>query len=58
MKSRHELKKIEILVAVLKRILRFDRPRLRDSSAARDKFLLAATAQNLRKQQIERPHER
>ncbi len=45
-----------MLFARLKRILRFDRPRLRDPSAARDEFL--PTAQILRKQQIERPHER
>lgn len=48
MKSRCERKKIEMLFARLKRILRFDRPRLRDPSAARDEFL--PTAQILRKQ--------
>ena len=35
--------------AHLKRILRLDRLRLRGPRGARDEFLLAATAQNLRK---------
>jgi transposase len=48
-KSRRERKKVEILFAHLKRILRLDRLRLRGLSGARDEFLLAATAQNLRK---------
>ena len=47
--SRRERKKIEMLFAHLKRILRVDRLRLRGPSGARDEFLLAATAQNLRK---------
>jgi Transposase DDE domain len=47
--SRRERKKIEMLFAHLKRILRFDRLRLRGPSDAQDEFLLAATAQNLRK---------
>ena len=38
-----------MLFAHLKRILRFDRLRLRGPSGARDEFTLAATAQNLRK---------
>ena len=42
-------KKVEMLFAHLKRILRFDRLRLRGPSGAKDEFLLAATAQNLRK---------
>ncbi len=42
-------KKVEMLFAHLKRILRFDRLRLRGPNGARDEFLLAATAQNLRK---------
>jgi Transposase DDE domain len=42
-------KKIEILFAHLKRILKLDRLRLRGPNGARDEFLLAATAQNLRK---------
>ena len=44
-----ERKKIEMLFAHLKRILRLDRLRLRGPLGARDEFLLAATAQNLRK---------
>jgi transposase len=47
--SRRERKKIEMLFAHLKRILRLDRLRLRGPLGARDEFLLAATAQNLRK---------
>ena len=39
----------EMLFAHLKRILRLDRLRLRGPFGARDEFLLAATAQNLRK---------
>jgi transposase len=42
-------RKVEILFAHLKRILRVDRLRLRGPNGARDEFLLAATAQNLRK---------
>src|SRR5277367_662805 len=42
-------KKVEMLFAHLKRILRLDRLRLRGPSGAKDEFLLAATAQNLRK---------
>jgi len=47
--SRRERKKIEMLFAHLKRILKLDRLRLRGPNGARDEFLLAATAQNLRK---------
>jgi transposase len=47
--SRRERKKVEMLFAHLKRILRLDRLRLRGPYGARDEFLLAATAQNLRK---------
>jgi transposase len=47
--SRRERKKVEMLFAHLKRILRLDRLRLRGPQGARDEFLLAATAQNLRK---------
>jgi transposase len=47
--SRHERKKVEMLFAHLKRILKLDRLRLRGINGARDEFLLAATAQNLRK---------
>ena len=48
-RSRHHRKKIEMLFAHLKRILRLVRLRLRGPSGARDEFLLAATAQNLRR---------
>lgn len=47
--SRRERKKVEMLFAHLKRILRLDRLRLRGPQGARDEFHLAATAQNLRK---------
>jgi transposase len=47
--SRRQRKKIEMLFAHLKRILRLDRLRLRGPNGARDEFLLAAIAQNLRK---------
>jgi hypothetical protein len=47
--SRRERKKVEMLFAHLKRILRLDRLRLRGPKGAKDEFLLAATAQNLRK---------
>lgn len=46
--SRRQRKKVEMLFAHLKRILRLDRLRLRGPSGARDEFLLAAAAQNLR----------
>ena len=41
--------KVEMLFAHLKRILRLGRLRLRGPFGAKDEFLLAATAQNLRK---------
>ena len=47
--SRRERKKVEMLFAHLKRIVKLDRLRLRGPCGARDEFLLAATAQNLRK---------
>ena len=47
--SRRLRKKVEMLFAQLKRILKLDRLRLRGPNGARDEFLLAATAQNLRK---------
>ena len=47
--SRRERKKVEMLFTHLKRILRLDRLRLRVPNGPRDEFLLAATAQNLRK---------
>ena len=47
--SRRLRKKVEMLFAHLKRILKLDRLRLRGPCGARDEFHLAATAQNLRK---------
>jgi Transposase DDE domain len=47
--SRRERKKVEMLFAHLKRILKLDKLRLRGLSGAQDEFLLAATAQNLRR---------
>ena len=48
-RSMRERKKVEMLFAHLKRILKLDRLRLRGLSGAQDEFLLAATAQNLRR---------
>ncbi len=48
-RSRRERKKVEVLFAHLKRILRLDRLRLRGLSGATDEFTLAAAAQNLRR---------
>ncbi|MEQ8656643.1 MAG: IS1182 family transposase [Hyphomicrobiales bacterium] len=47
--SRRERKKVEMLFAHLRRIMRFDRLRLRGPTGINDEFLLAAIAQNLRK---------
>jgi hypothetical protein len=47
--SRRDRKKVEMLFAHLKRILKLDRLRLRGLSGAQDEFLMAATAQNLRR---------
>ena len=47
--SRRQRKKVEMLFAHLKRILKLDRLRLRGPCGARDEFHLAAAAQNLRK---------
>jgi len=47
--SRKDRKKVEVLFAHLKRVLKLDRLRLRGRTGARDEFLLAATAQNLRR---------
>jgi len=47
--SRRLRKKIKMLLAHLKRILKLDSLRLRGPNGARDEFILAATAQNLRK---------
>jgi hypothetical protein len=42
-------KKVEVLFAHLKRIMKLDRLRLRGLTGARDEFLMAATVQNLKK---------
>ncbi len=47
--SRKDRKKVEMLFAHLKRILKLGRLRLRGPCGASDELLLAATAQNLRK---------
>jgi hypothetical protein len=47
--SRRQRKKVEMLFAHLKRILKLDRLRLRGPSGVHDEFLMAATAQNLRR---------
>lgn len=47
--SRRDRKKVEMLFAHMKRILKLDRLRLRGLNGARDEFLLVATAQNLRR---------
>jgi hypothetical protein len=43
--SRRERKKVEMLFAHLKRILKLDRLRLRGPNGAKDEFLLVATAE-------------
>jgi hypothetical protein len=48
-RSRQDRKRIEMQFAPLKRILKMGRLRLRGPRGAQDEFLLAATAQNLRK---------
>jgi hypothetical protein len=48
-RSRRQRKKVEVLFAHLKRILKLRRLRLRGLTGAHDEFLLAATAQNLRR---------
>ncbi len=47
--SRHERKRVEMLFAHLKRILKLGRLRLRGPLGAQDEFTLAAIAQNLRR---------
>jgi transposase len=47
--SRNDRKKVEVLFAHMKRILRVDRLRLRGRTGAHDEFLLTAIAQNLRR---------
>ena len=53
--SRRQRKKVEMLFAHLKRILKLDRLRLRGPNGAKDEFHLAAAAQNLRKMAKMRP---
>ena len=48
-RSRHERKRVEMLFAHLKRILKLGRLRLRGPRGAQDEFTLAAIAQNLRR---------
>lgn len=47
-RSRHERKKVEMLFAHLKRILKLDRLRLRGMSSATDEYTPAAAVQTLR----------
>lgn len=47
--SRCERKKVEMLFAHLKRIMKLDRLRLRGLTGATDEFALVATVQNLRR---------
>lgn len=47
--SMRQRKKVEMLFTHLKRIMELDRLRLRGPKGARDEFLIAAIAQNLRK---------
>jgi hypothetical protein len=53
--SRKDRKKVEMLFAHMKRILRVSRLRLRGRSGARDEFLLTAIAQNLRRLALKFP---
>ena len=47
--SRKDRKKVEVLFAHMKRILKMNQLRLRGLTGAKDEFLLTATAQNLRR---------
>jgi len=49
LQSRKDRKKVEVLFAHMKRILRVNRLRLRGRTGAHDEFLLTAIAQNLRR---------
>ncbi len=49
LQSRRDRKKVEMLFAHMKRILKVDRLRLRGPTGASDEFVLTATAQNLRR---------
>ena len=53
--SRKDRKKVEVLFAHMKRILRVNRLRLRGRTGARDEFLLTAIAQNLRRMALTLP---
>ncbi len=55
LQSRKDRKKVEVLFAHMKRILRVNRLRLRGRTGARDEFLLTAIAQNLRRLAITVP---
>lgn len=55
-KAQAKRKKVEMLFAHLKRILKLGRLRLRGPCGAQDEFTLAAIAQNLRKLAKLRPH--
>lgn len=55
LQSRKDRKKVEVLFAHMKRILRLNRLRLRGRTGARDEFLLTAIAQNLRRLALWRP---
>jgi len=48
-RTRRQRKQVEMLFALMKRILKLDRLRLRGLSGAGDEFLLTTTAQNLRR---------
>lgn len=48
-KTRRQRKKVEMLFAHMKRILKLERLRVRGMSGAHDEFLLTATVQNLRR---------
>ena len=56
--ERHDRKRVEMLFAHLKRILRLGRLRLRGPRGAQFEFMLAAIAQNLRRlaKLVARPH--
>ena len=49
LQSRKDRKKVEVLFAHLKRVMNFDRLRLRGITGAHDEFLMAATVQNLKR---------
>jgi len=57
LQSRKDRKKVEMLFAHMKRILKVDRLRLRGMNGARDEFLLTATAQNLRRMAMRKRYE-